>query len=352
MNAIQHQVGQAGTVSLHEALRTLPVCPLTITLRADESGPLPASTGSLLRGCLGAALKQVSGEAVAEHSAYVQLFECPRPADATVLRRASHVPQPFVLRPPLRAYPRLKRDESLRFELLLLGKRALEFYPQLMLALYQLAEAGLGPERVRCNLERISQIDGDGEVVTLLDRRGPRGVPAGAPLPAYAGGSLATSDTGNSLAEVSELTVELVTPAQLKVDGDIPREPSFAQLSRVLLRRLSSLIAFHGDAGPVELDYRGLIARAETVETVESELKLVRQTRYSARQGRRTPQRGLVGRVTYRGEAIAELMPIVRAGAVVHVGKGTSFGLGRMRIVAQHQPRQQRPDISSAEIAP
>ncbi len=325
-------------VSLGDAFETLPICPLTITLRADESGPLPPAIGNLLRGCLGAALKTVSAETAAEYSAYVQLFESPRPADANVLRRSSHVPQPLVLRPPSWVPSALERGDSLRFELFLLGQRALVFYPQLLLALYHLAEEGLGPERTRCTLESIEQLAADGVVIRLLDRRGPRGVPTSAPLSRYlASAYLATPPTTPHptarLSETSHLTIEFITPAQIKVDGSIPIKPSFVQLSRALLRRISSLIAFHGDRGSLALDYYGLLTRAETVETVESALKLVHQTRYSARQRRRTPQRGLVGHVTYRGEALAELLPLVEAGSIVHIGKGTSFGLGRMRIV-------------------
>jgi CRISPR/Cas system endoribonuclease Cas6 (RAMP superfamily) len=41
---------------------------------------------------------------------------------------------------------------------------------------------------------------------------------------------------------------------------------------------------------------------------------------------------GFTGQITFEGE-IRPFIPLVKAGEVLHVGKGTSFGLGRYRIM-------------------
>jgi hypothetical protein len=41
--------------------------------------------------------------------------------------------------------------------------------------------------------------------------------------------------------------------------------------------------------------------------------------------------------VEYGGEAIEEFLPLVAAGEILHVGAGTSFGLGRYEIVPEGQ---------------
>jgi hypothetical protein len=40
---------------------------------------------------------------------------------------------------------------------------------------------------------------------------------------------------------------------------------------------------------------------------------------------------GMIGKVTYRGP-IGEFMPILRYAYKVHIGKGTTFGLGKIEL--------------------
>ncbi|TMA55202.1 MAG: CRISPR system precrRNA processing endoribonuclease RAMP protein Cas6, partial [Deltaproteobacteria bacterium] len=69
-------------------------------------------------------------------------------------------------------------------------------------------------------------------------------------------------------------------------------------------------------------------AAAEQIETATSDLRWYDWERYSARQDVRMKLGGFVGRVTYRGD-LQPFLPLLRLGEVVHVGKGTSFGLGK-----------------------
>lgn len=41
---------------------------------------------------------------------------------------------------------------------------------------------------------------------------------------------------------------------------------------------------------------------------------------------------GFVGEIIFEGE-IEPFMPLLKAGEILHVGKGTSFGLGKYRIL-------------------
>ena len=64
--------------------------------------------------------------------------------------------------------------------------------------------------------------------------------------------------------------------------------------------RLSSLARFHC-GGPLDLDFRSLIAQAQQVRLVNDETRWMAWTRYSARQDRRMEWEGLVGAATYEG---------------------------------------------------
>ena len=98
-------------------------------------------------------------------------------------------------------------------------------------------------------------------------------------------------------------------------------------LLRSLLRRLSNLAYFHCGT-ELQLDFRGLIAAAEQIETVSSSLQWYDWERYSARQDTRMKLGGVLGQVTYQGD-LQPFLPLLQLGSWVHVGKGTSFGLGK-----------------------
>jgi CRISPR/Cas system endoribonuclease Cas6 (RAMP superfamily) len=50
--------------------------------------------------------------------------------------------------------------------------------------------------------------------------------------------------------------------------------------------------------------------------------------RYSGRQEHRISMGGFVGDVTFEGD-VQPFVQIIKAGEILHVGKGTAFGLGR-----------------------
>ncbi len=74
-----------------------------------------------------------------------------------------------------------------------------------------------------------------------------------------------------------------------------------------------------------------MIEKARKIWTIERQLKWVDWERYSARQETRLKMGGFVGRATFEGE-LGEFLPYLRLGELIHVGKGTSFGLGQYRI--------------------
>jgi CRISPR-associated endoribonuclease Cas6 len=123
------------------------------------------------------------------------------------------------------------------------------------------------------------------------------------------------------------LTLRFLTPARLVYGGSLADSLDFHVLIRVLLRRLSNLAYFHCDT-ELQLDFRGLIAAAEQVQTVSSHLWWYDWERYSARQDTRMKLGGFLGSVTYQGD-LQPFIPMLQLGAFVHVGKGTSFGLGK-----------------------
>jgi hypothetical protein len=122
--------------------------------------------------------------------------------------------------------------------------------------------------------------------------------------------------------------LRFLTPARIRVNGDLQTSLSFDLLVRNLLRRVSMLAAVH-EGHALDLDYRSLIDRAKSVVTVKSSLHWWDLERYTNRQNGKLRVGGMIGEVEYEGEAIKEFLPLLVAGELLHVGTGTSFGLGK-----------------------
>ena len=75
-----------------------------------------------------------------------------------------------------------------------------------------------------------------------------------------------------------------------------------------------------------------MIQRAQDVIVKERDTRWYDWERYSARQETRMKMGGILGRVTFSGD-LTEFMPYLLLGGHLHVGKGTSFGLGKYEIL-------------------
>lgn len=358
---------------------SLPISRYRLGLRAREEGDLPSFLGSTLRGAFGHALKEAvcvmehrdcTRCMLAERCIYPYLFETPAPPDLPLLRGQQQAPRPFVLTPPVLETPDVRIDEppprqegaressitraanafegtrasaarltvehrrltaggELSFGLLLIG-RATEYLPYIVYAFSNLARRGLGAGRARFELIEVAALDEQGEARVVYTCRSSRIAPHG-----FAAKSLGEFVRARleRLPSRDPLRLQFLTPMRIRVDGDLQTGLSFPLLVRNLLRRVSLLMAMHGRA-PLDVDYRALISRAELVDTRTAALRWWDWERYSSRQETKMKLGGFAGKVEYTGGGLSEFLPLVAAGEIVHVGTGTSFGLGRYRIMA------------------
>ncbi len=128
----------------------------------------------------------------------------------------------------------------------------------------------------------------------------------------------------------NKITISLLTPLRLRFDGHITDKIEFHILIRNLLRRISSLSYFHcGEK--FKADFKSLIEKAGAVKMIKSGTHWFDWKRYSTRQEEWMLLGGVMGMVSYEGD-LTEFMPLLKLGEYVHVGKGTSFGLGKYEI--------------------
>ncbi|HLF85610.1 MAG TPA: CRISPR system precrRNA processing endoribonuclease RAMP protein Cas6 [Nitrospiria bacterium] len=126
--------------------------------------------------------------------------------------------------------------------------------------------------------------------------------------------------------------MNFLTPTRIVVNEDLVVDLEFHHLIRSLLRRISTLSYFHCEKR-LELDFKGMIERAQDVKAKKRDLSWYDWERYSARQDVRMKMGGILGSVTFSGD-LAEFMPYLLLGEHLHVGKGTSFGLGKYEVVS------------------
>jgi CRISPR-associated endoribonuclease Cas6 len=134
-----------------------------------------------------------------------------------------------------------------------------------------------------------------------------------------------------ALAKADSLSLCFLTPTRLKWNGNFVTNLEFHHLIRNLLRRLSALSYFHGE-GHGTIDFKRLITDAGSVAVIKSTVEWYDWERYSNRQKTKMKMGGLTGEAHFRGD-FAAFLPFLLWGELVHIGKGTSFGLGQYKIL-------------------
>jgi hypothetical protein len=217
-------------------------------------------------------------------------------------------------------------------EVVLIG-RALKLLPHVVVAVERMGRVGLGRGNVVFQLDRVEQLGAfDSSLRNAL----------------FSGGGAlheirAEVLTPESWQSGEPLDIELISPAHVVADGRPMRSLGSQSLVRALLRRTSSLSHFHCGK-PLDLDYPTMLEAARSLRVVDH-VRYVRFSRYSFRQRQEIPYSGVVGRARLEGETLGELGPLLALGQVLHVGKGTSFGLGWYRIHPA-DARQEHGDLS------
>lgn len=301
-------------------------------VRALDDLHLPAYKGATLRGGFGQALKRVTcalrnqecGSCLLrERCVYLYLFETPPGSDAEMMRLYPAAPHPFVIEPPETEARSFGAGGTLDFGLVIIGK-AVDHLPYFVYAFTCLGEQGLGSRRGKFRLEAVLASSAQGPVPVYNHES--QVLKGALPYPTWD----AVLKRCDELAGADRIRMTFCTPIRIKFNGRFVEDPQFHHLTRSLLRRVSSLSYFHCGR-KLELDFRGLIAKAERIERTDCNLSWYDWDRYSSRQKQRMSLGGFVGSATFRGE-FRDFLPLLALGEVIHAGKAAGFGLGRYEI--------------------
>jgi len=130
---------------------------------------------------------------------------------------------------------------------------------------------------------------------------------------------------------VRKLTLEFVTPTELKAAGEIRNQPIFGILFARIRDRISSLRVIYGP-GPLDINYQLLADRAATISMPRTCVRHEQSTRRSTRTGQVHPMGGFIGEVEYEGE-LTEFVPWLECAYWTGVGRQTVWGKGQVRII-------------------
>jgi hypothetical protein len=313
---------------------TLTTHHLQFTATAQTPLALGEQSGSAVRGAVAGALwERFCANKAAPTCADCPLFGvCPVAALLAPMREEGAAgsvqrPRPYVTRPPTAGARTYAPGEELVFGVALFGSAA-PLYPYIVMAAGALEESGLGlrlPElggrRGTVQLQQIAAVD------PLTGARQPlyhaeTGQVHQPALPIDAAAVRAYAAT----LPTDQITLYLHTPLRVIEQDRLLKNIALRPIIQRLMRRLDDLAIAYGD-GPINLDFRSLLAIAEQVQVVDDRTRWVDVVSFSHHQRRRTPIGGLIGQATFAGD-LAPLRELLVWGSLIHVGRNAVKGDG------------------------
>ena len=276
----------------------------------------PGKCGNIIRGAFGRSFRAmacspdcVDTKQCNRPCTYRPVFE-PRAIEGEGPSGLQDPPRPFVIRAWEFDGRRLEPGQRFWFDLHVFELRnpAFEEYRR---AFEYFASDGVGPNQAKAKLIHVDHLD-------LAGHPALHPVALGVDLAAVPANS------------ITRLHVNFHTPTELKADGQPVDRPEFHILVARLRDRLSTLGSLYG-AGPLTIDFRALVERAQAVRIVGGDLHHQDLTRRSGRTGQQHSIGGFAGNVVYEG-ALNEFIPYLIAGRWSGVGRQTVWGKGEIRV--------------------
>lgn len=301
-------------------------------IKALEELNLPYFKGSTFRGVFGNTFKkiacvlktQVCEECILKNSCvYSYIFETPPPSDKTIFNMSKYknIPHPFIIEPPENAKKIFAPEDELIFSLILIGK-AKNYLPYFIYTFTECGKKGIGKGRGRFTLKEVLT-EKEEKIYTDNDHNIKSPTPKEIEI---------REDIFEAEEEEKELALQLITPIRLRNNNDLVTKLEFYTLIKALTLRLNLIHFYHCEGLEPNWDYKKILDLAKNVKIIEDKTRWWDWERYSTRQKSKMKLGGLIGTIRYRGK-IGLFKDLLEAGEILHIGKNTTFGLGKYKII-------------------
>lgn len=219
-----------------------------------------------------------------------------------------------------------REGDLLDFNVTLFGKSRV-YLNLLLQALWELGNAGLGKEKARFQIIRI--LNSRKQTIMDLHRYGPQIIKQ-----AYQTEYISdyVEYRMNHIRERGmENIIRFQTETTLKYKKELQQEFSMEAIISNLARRIYLFNCFVGKEMDLEelTDY----LMVDLPFILDQEIRKRHVARYSSRQQSHMQLKGIQGNVYLAEEPKEDLLRCLLAGEILHIGKNTSFGFGRYRVM-------------------
>ena len=309
-------------------------CRLSFNCVAASNMVLPRNKGSVLRGAFFGALRRD----FCLNNTASSCPTCPAAEMCPVSRlaatvdkenpRGEEIVRPFALEPIVSDATQYGQGELFSFGITLLGK-TLTLFPYTVLAIQRMGELGMGNRKLAPGLFSLREVTVSNPLLSveksIFDHE--------SKLVKVPDVAITHNDVLRYSAALPQdrVRLRLMTPLRLVMDGKLVHRLTLQALMRRLLRRLTDLHSYFCDE-KLELDFHGLLEKAEHVKVAEDRTYWVDLSSYSRRRQASTPIGGLVGEISFAGE-LQDFLPFLVWGQFTHAGKDVTKGNGWYEIL-------------------
>lgn len=259
---------------------------------------------------------------------YAILFEDGVTLSNNTIKQYQNPPKPFIFDSPVKKKTLFSRNEELYFDLVLMGN-VLAYFPYFLASMRRLGEMGLGWNHGKFKLTKIIAYDLVKDSVAAVfdfmssdpDINQEVSFSLGELYDKYA------SEYDN----VQDVEVAILTPLRMKRLCNENWHLIFRTLVKNILTRISNIAYSFCDFDEF-YQFPEPINTANSVRIINENLTWedwrnpkMRNKNPNSKLG------GYYGTLEYKGD-MTEHWPILRLGELVHIGKNTSFGLGRIKV--------------------